>query len=87
MKIMSVNISEDAAKDIAKKQINSNSNSNVKLAIVQPNYFFKDKNNYLTYKEVKKTRIAYIVSFEDENKTIVYVDATTGEVIGGDVAL
>lgn len=83
----SVSISEDEAKDIAKKQINSNSNSKVKLAIVQPNYFFKDKNNYLTYKEVEKTRTAYIVSLEDENKTIVYVDATTGEVIGGDVAL
>lgn len=83
----SVSISEDEAKDIAKKQINSNSNSKVKLAIVQPNYFFKDKNNYLTYKEVEKTRTAYIVSIEDENKTIVYVDATTGEVIGGDVAL
>lgn len=83
----SVSISEDEAKDIAKKQINSNSNSKVKLAIVQPNYFFKDKNNYLTYKEVEKTRTAYIVSLEDENKTIVYVDATNGEVIGGDVAL
>lgn len=70
----SVSISEDEAKDIAKKQINSNSNSKVKLAIVQPNYFFKDKNNYLTYKEVEKTRTAYIVSLEDENKTIVYVD-------------
>lgn len=83
----SVSISEDEAKDIAKKQINSNSNIKVKLAIVQPNYFFKDKNNYLTYKEVEKTRTAYIVSLEDENKTIVYVDATNGEVIGGDVAL
>ena len=82
-----VSISEEDARNIAKNQIDSNSNSNVKLTIVQPNYFFKDNENYLTYKEVEKTRTAYVVSFEDENKTIVYVDATTGEVIGGDIAL
>lgn len=83
----SVNISEEDAKNIANKQINSNSDSHVKLTIVKPNYFFKDKENYLTYKEPEKTRTAYVVSFEDENKTMVYVDATTGEVIGGDIAL
>lgn len=82
-----INISEEDAINIAKEQINTTCNSNVKLNIVQPNYFFKDNQNYLTYKEVDKTRTAYVVSFEDENKTIVYVDATTGEVIGGDVAL
>lgn len=83
----SVNISESDAINIAKRQIEVNCNSNVKLAIVRPNYFFKDPDNYLTYKKVETIRTAYVVNFEDANNTIVYVDASTGEIIGGDVAL
>lgn len=83
----SVNITEGDAINIAKQQVKLNCNSNIKLAIVRPNYFFKDPDNYLTYKKVETLRTAYVVNFEDENNTIVYVDASTGEIIGGDVAL
>lgn len=82
-----VNISEEKALEIAKEKINYSGEYEIKLAIVQPNYFFKDRNNYLVYKKVEKTRTAYVVTFKDSENTIVYVDSTTGEVIGGDVAL
>lgn len=63
----------------------------VKLMIVNPNGFFKGK---LDYYSTPKCRLAYViqVNFEVEPpretvKVVVYVDAITGAILGGDANL
>lgn len=75
----SVLLTEDEAKSIAQELKNSpviDSN----LEIVIPNYSLENNNNI--YKNINIARKAYVLLLDDELKTKIYIDATTGEAIG-----
>lgn len=82
-----IEITEEQAVATAKENVNIDAKCNVKLEIVMPNYFFEDAEDYLLYEKNNNPRTAYVVEFDNEEHTRVYIDATTGEIIGGDVAL
>lgn len=54
----------------------------VELGYVQPNFFWEEEN----YEPANFVRLAYIISLKD-SAYFIYVDAVTGEVIGGDMAM
>lgn len=59
------------------------------INIVSPNYYFYKntlKDNEI-YKKINVMRKAYVCEFSDESKTQVYIDCTTGEIIGGNAKL
>lgn len=56
--------------------------SSVKLRYVQPNFYWEDK----YYEDVDFIRLAYEIKL-NKGQYLVYVDAVTGEVIGGDMAI
>ena len=55
------------------------------IEIVRPNYFFVLDEK--TYKKINIYRKAYVFTLEDISKTKIYVDCTTGEIIGGNANL
>lgn len=80
-----VEISEEDAFKIAKKYMEKTTatDMNVEMKIVRPNYFwYKD---ITTYKNIQTLRLAYVFTCNDEANVKIYVDCTTGEVIGGDM--
>ena len=54
----------------------------VTIEIIKPNLLFEEEKGKM-YKEIKGMRKAYIVWFNNTDKSRVYVDSTTGEIIGG----
>lgn len=54
----------------------------VELGIVRPNLLFREEKGKI-YKHINEMRKAYIVKFDNKSKSEVYIDATTGEFIGG----
>jgi len=78
-----INISEKNAEDIARKLLNEDSNIiSTEIKEVIPNTMFLDNRYY--YSQVNNKRNAYVVTFDNISKIQVYVDTTTGEIIGGD---
>lgn len=75
----SVILTENEANSIAQKLKNS-SVIDSNLEIVIPNYSLE--NNNKIYKNINTARKAYVVLLDDELKTKIYIDATTGEAIG-----
>lgn len=73
-------ITEEQAISIA-SAYNKNTITNTTIEIVRPNYIFVEDDHI--YKNVNIYRNSYVVTFDDSVETKVYVDATTGEVIGG----
>ena len=63
-----MNLSEDAVLSVIQSE-------------VTPNEMFLEEGEI--YSKLNIKRNAYIVSFDTEIKLQVYVDATTGEIIGG----
>ena len=82
----SIKISEQEARNIAYKSYNKNKiNMKCDIEIVRPNYFFVLDEK--TYKKINIYRKAYVFTLEDISKTKIYVDCTTGEIIGGNANL
>lgn len=77
------------AKKIAKKYMEKVSASDmvVQLDIVVPNYYWEEHTTNSIYKDITRSRKSYVITFNDESQTKVYIDCTTGEVIGGDSIL
>lgn len=80
-----VKITEEQAKSIAIKKVSKSLQDikDIKLDEVVPNEFFKQNDEDAFYTILDYKRRAFIVTFNDMYSTQVYVDATTGEVIGG----
>lgn len=78
-----IKIDGQKAKNIAIKQVNLSEDAvlSVIQSEVMPNEMFLESGE--SYSKLNIMRNAYIVSFDTEVELQVYVDATTGEVIGG----
>lgn len=86
-----VNITEVEAKEIAQKYLEKSvaNDMEVSIDIIRPNHFYSpvnDKEVFL-YKEVNTMRKAYVCTFNNDSKSRVYIDASTGEILGGDMIL
>lgn len=79
----SIEISEENARKIANNYNLKNVDMSCSIDIVRPNYFF-ETDDYL-YKKINTYRKAYVFTLNDDNITRIYVDCTTGELIGGDM--
>lgn len=56
------------------------------IEIVRPNYFYEGKaESEKVYTKVNRARKAYVFTFNNDSQSKVYIDCTTGEVIGGDM--
>lgn len=78
-----VKITEEQAKEIASKYLKSSvaiGIESIEKEIVSPNLLFQEKVDKV-YKNINEMRRAYIVTFNNEAKTQIYVDVTTGEVL------
>lgn len=81
-------ISEEEAKEIAIRHLENNAEVDISIEIVLPNYVLKNVfKESLIYRELSKTRLAYVCKFDDLNKTQIYIDATTGSIIGEDMVI
>ena len=60
----------------------------MEIKIVRPNYLYENKLGYgKVYKKINQARKAYVFTFNNESNSKVYVDCTTGEVLGGDIIM
>lgn len=77
-----INISESQAYNIAQRFINmvNATDYNVELQIVQPNYYWQPIANYSS---ITTFRLAYVFTCNNDEHTQIFIDASTGEVIGG----
>lgn len=85
-----VEISKDTATKIAEKYLNKSTatDMDIDLEIVRPNYFYNELNgDESIYVKIGETRQAYVAKFNNESASTLYIDATTGEIIGGDMIL
>ncbi len=81
-----VKIDENTAKSIAMKKMSKTLDDiiSVELKDVEPNAaFIEIEDGKYYFSESKTKRKAYVVKFNTTSKIEVYVDATTGEIIGG----
>lgn len=79
-----IEISEEEALKTAKeymKKYTSATDMKMEIMIVKPNYFWYK--NLGEYKSVNFRRKAYVFTCNNDANTQIYVDCTTGEVIGG----
>jgi hypothetical protein len=60
-------------------------NVSIDLGIVQPNYLFETVEDTSLYKEINQTRRAYIYKVGKTDKLYIYIDCTTGEILGGEI--
>ena len=79
-------INKEEAKEIAAKKIEKTIEeiTDIKIDAVIPNEFFMPIDKGTFYKKIEYKRNAYIVTFSGQDSLQIYVDVTTGEVIGGD---
>lgn len=83
-----IKISEEDALKIAQKYIKKSVTpkvKEVKIDIIKPNQMFKKVVENKMYKHINKMRKAYVIILE--NNSQIYVDVTTGEILGGDCML
>lgn len=83
-----IKISEEDALKIAQKYINKSVTpkvKEVKIDIIKPNQMFKKVVENKMYKHINKMRKSYVIILENDSK--IYVDVTTGEILGGDCIL
>lgn len=81
-------LTENDARNIAQPYLDKSiaNNMSVSIEIVRPNYFYSEvSNDDSVYANIERTRKAYVCTFDNEAESKVYVDCTTGEVIGGDM--
>ncbi|MBQ9297796.1 MAG: hypothetical protein IJ223_01970 [Clostridia bacterium] len=82
-----VKISEADARKIAELYLKKSVATDMKiyLAIVVPNAYYNTELKVgETYTNPSESRKAYICEFNNKGNTLVYVDATNGEILGGD---
>lgn len=85
-----IKITEEQAKKTAKEYLKNmeTTEMDITIKIVIPTL---DTNKSLGFSQVytnaKQTRLAYVCEFDDTYKTTVYVDCTTGEIIGYDMLM
>lgn len=79
-----IKLDEATAKNIAKHKVNLSEQDilMVEQKEVVPNHMFLESGYY--YSQINIKRNAYVVTFNTISKLQVFVDATTGEIIGGD---
>lgn len=80
-------ISKEKADGIAKDYLSRCNATEVvssNIEIVRPNYFYDADYSTTLYTNINQMRKAYVYTFNDEFKSKVYIDCTTGEVIGGE---
>lgn len=79
-----VKIDEETAKNIALNKVNLLDKNILKVEQkeVIPNSMFLEAGYY--YSDINIKRNAYVISFDTISKLQVFVDATTGEILGGD---
>ena len=85
-----VEISKETAIKIAEEYLTQSiaTDMDINLDIVQPNYFYNElKGDETIYVKINENRQAYVAKFNNESKSTLYIDATTGEIIGGDMIL
>lgn len=83
-------LTENDAREIANFYMNNSEGNDmtIELDIVRPNYFYSELNgDDSIYVKIPETRKAYVARFNNEAESEVYIDATTGEVIGGNMIL
>ena len=82
-----IQVTETTAREIASnfKNIYNPNKVTVKIEIVKPNNFYSEipEENKL-YKDSSICRKAYVIYANDRLNSRIYVDCTTGEIIGGD---
>lgn len=79
-----VKITEDKAREIAMQYVDDSSATDmtVSLEIVTPHYKLdKLLKNTLWYNNLNKTRLAYVFRFNNDTKTEVGIDCTTGDIL------
>lgn len=85
-----ININENEAIAIATQYAKNKelSNPEIKIDIVHPNYKYVGiSEGTAMYKTINQTRKAYVITLDEETKSVIYIDCTTGEIIGGDSIL
>lgn len=86
----SILISKDTADNIAKQyfsKTNATEIASSDIEIVRPNYYYEDNRDSGIYVKIPQTIKAYVYTFNNTSKNKIYIDCTTGEVIGGDSML
>ena len=81
-----IKITEEQAREIASRYLERSKATGIEKVtteIIKPNLLFEEEKGKI-YKEIKGVRKAYVVWFNNTDKSRVYIDVTTGEVIGGD---
>lgn len=83
----SIEISQETAFNIAKKYMKKTKATDMtsEIKIVTPNYFWYS--NIADYKNIQTSRLAYVFTCNNDANAEIYVDCTTGEVIGGDMTV
>lgn len=85
-----IKISESQARTIAEEYFDKSSkySMSISLEIVQPNAGAAEplENNFV-YQKATQTRLAYVCKFNNSSATKLYIDSTTGQVIGMDIIL
>lgn len=85
-----ISVSKETADKIVQNYLSksvANEISSSDVEIVRPNYFFENKSSGSIYVNIPQTRKAYVYTFNNKSESKVYIDCTTGEVIGGDKLL
>lgn len=86
----SIQIDENTSREIARKYFEQSSATDMSLSleIVVPNYCLTNSlDTNQVYKKAVETRLAYVYRFNNPSHTEIYIDCTTGEVIGIDMML
>lgn len=81
-----VAVSLEEARNIANSYLEKSvaDNMEINIEIIRPNYFYEEAlDDDSVYANICRMRKAYVCVFNNEAKSTVYVDCTTGEVIGG----
>lgn len=85
-----VTVSLEEARNIANSYLEKSvaDNMEINIEIIRPNYFYEEAlDDDSVYANICRMRKAYVCVFNNEAKSTVYVDCTTGEVIGGSMIL